>query len=67
MNVRFHCPACDGHHVFDMPETTIHMTCSATHRTLELRLTPGGDVKARVLDETSALPAPAADASTDES
>lgn len=34
-----------------MPETTIHMTCATTHRALELRLTPGGDVKARVLDE----------------
>ena len=33
-----------------MPETTIHMTCSRTHKTLELRLTKGGDVKAKVLD-----------------
>jgi hypothetical protein len=34
-----------------MPETTIHMTCSRTHKTLELRLTKGGDVKSRVLGD----------------
>lgn len=37
-----------------MPETTIHMTCSTTHKTLELRLTKGGDVKSAVLDEAGA-------------
>lgn len=49
MNVRFLCPACGGHHVLDMPETTIHMTCSASNATLRLRLGGGGDVKAEVL------------------
>lgn len=33
-----------------MPETTIHMTCSRTHKVLELRLTKGGDVKARIVE-----------------
>jgi hypothetical protein len=32
-----------------MPETTIHMTCSRTHKVIELRLT-GGDVRSKVLD-----------------
>ncbi len=50
MQVRFKCPACDGSHVFDMPETTIHMVCGTTHKALQLRLTAGGDVKAAVLD-----------------
>ncbi len=50
MLVRFDCPACQTSHSFDMPETTIHMTCSRTHKVLELRLTGGGDVKSRVLD-----------------
>ena len=51
MLVRFDCPACGGSHSFDMPETTIHMTCSQTHKALELRLTKGGDVKAAVVEE----------------
>ncbi len=34
-----------------MPETTIHMTCSRTHKALELRLTKGGDVKAKIVAE----------------
>lgn len=50
MQVRFKCPACGGSHVFDMPETTIHMVCGTTHRTLQLRLTAGGDVKAAIVD-----------------
>ncbi len=50
MQVRFKCPACDGSHVFDMPETTIHMVCGTTHKTLQLRLTAGGDVKVALLD-----------------
>jgi hypothetical protein len=33
-----------------MPETTIAMTCSRTHKVLELRLTQGGDVRTRILD-----------------
>ncbi len=49
MQVRFECPACHGTHVFDMPETTIHMTCAQTGQVLELRLTAGGDVKSAVV------------------
>jgi|CXWL01.1.fsa_nt_gi hypothetical protein len=33
-----------------MPETTISMTCSRTHKVIELRLTQGGDVRTRILD-----------------
>jgi hypothetical protein len=33
-----------------MPETTIHQTCTGCRATLQLRLTPGGDVKAAVVD-----------------
>ena len=33
-----------------MPETTIAMTCSRTHKVLELRLTQGGDVRSKILD-----------------
>ncbi len=50
MLVRFDCPACHGSHSFDMPETTIAMTCSRTHQVLELRLTQGGDIRSRILD-----------------
>lgn len=50
MLVRFDCPACHQSHSFDMPETTISMTCSRTHKVLELRLTQGGDVRTRILD-----------------
>ncbi len=51
MLVRFECPACNGTHIFDMPETTIHMTCATTGKVLELRLTAGGDVKSAVVGE----------------
>lgn len=51
MQIRFVCPACKGTHVTDMPETTIHMTCSRTNKPLRLRVTPGGDVKSAVVDE----------------
>ncbi len=34
-----------------MTETTIHMTCSTTHKAIELRLTKGGDVKAAIVGE----------------
>lgn len=51
MLIRFDCPACGASHSFDMPETTIHMTCSRTHKTLKLRVTPGGDVRSSVVDE----------------
>lgn len=50
MQVRFKCPACNGSHVFDMPETTIHMVCGTTRKTLQLRLTAGGDVKAAIVE-----------------
>ncbi|MFQ5423910.1 MAG: hypothetical protein ACE5F9_08010 [Phycisphaerae bacterium] len=49
MQVRFTCPACRQSHVLDMPETTIHMTCSRTGKHLELRLAGGGEVKARIV------------------
>lgn len=61
MQVRVECPACGGNHVFDMPEGTVHMTCSRTHRVIECRLTPGGDVKTRLLDGE-----PSPDESTEE-
>ena len=51
MLVRFTCPSCGRTHSFDMPETTIHMTCGRTGQSVELRLTPGGDVKSRLLGE----------------
>lgn len=49
MQVRFDCPACKKSHVLDMPETTIHMTCSQTGKHLELRLGTGGEVKAKIV------------------
>jgi hypothetical protein len=49
MQVRFKCPACKGTHIADIPETTIHMTCSLTNKALKLRLTAGGDVKSAVV------------------
>ena len=55
MLVRFDCPPCGRSHSFDMPETTIHMTYSRTHKALELRLTKGGDVKSKVVDEEGQL------------
>ena len=33
-----------------MPETTIAMTCSRTHKVIQLRLTKGGDVRSSVVD-----------------
>ncbi|MCH7993628.1 MAG: hypothetical protein IIB57_04195 [Planctomycetes bacterium] len=53
MLVRFDCPACGGSHSFDMPETTIHMTCSRTRQVLQLRLTKGGDVKSEVVADSA--------------
>ena len=50
MLIRFDCPACRQSHSFDMPETTIHMTCSRTHKTIRLRVTKGGDVKSQIVD-----------------
>ena len=52
MLVRFTCPACETTHSFDMPETTIHMTCGLTGTPVQLRLTAGGDVKSALLDDT---------------
>ena len=57
MNVRFKCPACNGSHVFDMPETTIHMTCPQGGAVLKLRLTAGGDVKSEVVEQTTSVDA----------
>ncbi|HKQ48494.1 MAG TPA: hypothetical protein VJZ71_10525 [Phycisphaerae bacterium] len=54
MQVRFDCPACKKSHVLDMPETTIHMTCSQTGKHLKLRLGLGGDVKAQIVSESGA-------------
>ena len=45
MQVRFGCPARGGSYPFDMPENTIHMTCSRTPKAIERRLSKGGDVK----------------------
>lgn len=53
---RFQCPACNGTHVFDMPETTIHMTCAQTGKVLELRLTPGGDIRSAVVSDEEGSP-----------
>lgn len=50
MWVRFTCPACKQTHQFDMPETTIHMTCGRTAQPIEVRLTGGGDIKSKLLD-----------------
>ena len=33
-----------------MPETTIHMTCSRTHKVIQLRLTKGGDVRSSIVN-----------------
>ncbi len=55
MQVRFTCPACKGSHILDMPETTIHMTCSRTGKHLSLKLGLGGEVKAKIVtDEVGA-------------
>ena len=56
MLVFFECPACGRSHSFDMPETTIHMTCGVTRKVLKLRLTKGGDVKSEVVDDVAARP-----------
>lgn len=54
MLIRFECPACKGSHVFDMPETTIHMTCSKTAKAIQVRVTSGGDVRAFVVEDEKA-------------
>jgi len=59
MLIRFDCPACGGSHSFDMPETSIHMTCSRTHKTVRIRLTGGGDVKSSVVEEGEQATEPA--------
>lgn len=50
MQVRVNCPACGDSHVLNVPEGTIHMTCARTGRLVELTLTAGGDVKARLVE-----------------
>lgn len=64
MQVRFTCPACKQSHVLDMPETTIHMTCSRTGKPLMLKLGLGGEVKATIVgaDGAAATAAEAGDA-----
>lgn len=52
MQVRFTCPACQQAHMADMPETTIHLTCSRTGKALQLRVTAGGDVKAVIVGQS---------------
>lgn len=37
-----------------MPETVIHMTCSRTHKVMQLKLTKGGDVRATILNGAAA-------------
>ena len=59
MMVRFDCPACGGSHSFDMPETTIHMTCSRTHKAMRLKVTKGGDVRAAIVGESGDVPSEA--------
>lgn len=54
MMVRFDCPACGASHSFDMPETTIHMTCSRTHKAMRLKVTKGGDVRAAIVGDGGA-------------
>lgn len=49
MLIRFDCPACERSHSFDMPETTIHMTCPWTGKCIKIRVTKGGDVKSEVV------------------
>jgi hypothetical protein len=38
-----------------MPETVIHMTCSRTHKVMQLKLTKGGDVRATILNGAVAV------------
>jgi hypothetical protein len=45
--------------VFDMPETTVYMTCGRTRKTLQLRLTTGGDVRVAIVGEGAAQEAEA--------
>jgi len=33
-----------------MPETTVHMTCSRTHKVIQVRVTKGGDVKSVIVN-----------------
>ena len=51
MLIRFECPACTSSHSFDMPETTIHMTCSKTGKVIQVRVTAGGDVRTAVVED----------------
>jgi len=51
MQTRFFCAACKSHHVLDMPETTIFMTCGKTGRQLQLDLGVGGEPVVTLLGE----------------
>lgn len=51
MQTRFLCPACKSHHVLNMPETTIHITCSKTGRHLRLDLGVGGEPQVTLLTD----------------
>jgi hypothetical protein len=62
MQVRFTCPACKGSHIVDMPETTIHMTCSRTGKHLSMTLGLGGEVKARIVTDEATVGEAAASA-----
>ncbi len=66
MQVRFTCPACKHSHVLDMPETTIHMTCSRTGKALELVLGLGGEVKSKIIGATAEASAAAESQSAEE-
>lgn len=55
MQVRFTCPACNGTHIVDIPETTVHLTCATAGKVLKLRVTAGGDVKAELASEDGAV------------
>jgi hypothetical protein len=46
-----------------MPETTIHMTCGPSGKTVKLRLTGGGDVKSEVVEGKQPAGAPQGDES----
>ena len=66
MQVRFTCPACKQSHVLDMPETTIHMTCSRTAAHLQLTLGLGGEVKAKIVGGAAAAAAAEAEEQEEE-
>jgi len=66
MQVRFTCPACKGTHIIDMPETTIHMTCSLTGKHLKMTLGLGGEVKAKIVTDGEPESSPAESSESEE-